>query len=69
VPLASPPEKMTMRLPLKQLCTTWRMRSVSVAIGIWYFSKTFCASACSTWAVGGLTLMTWAPSWAAMCAA
>jgi hypothetical protein len=34
VPFASPPEKMTMRLPLNVDCTTWRMRSDSVAIGI-----------------------------------
>ena len=34
VPFASPPEKMTMRFPLKALCTTWRMRSESFSIGI-----------------------------------
>ena len=31
MPLASPPEKMTMRLPLNALCTTCLTRSASVA--------------------------------------
>jgi len=38
VPLASPPEKMTMRRPPKELCTTWRVRSASVATGIFSLS-------------------------------
>ena len=69
MPLASPPEKMTMRLPLKALWTTWRTRSASVLVGMCYFSKTFFASACSMRSLGGFTLMMCAPSWAAICAA
>ena len=38
VPFASPPEKITMRLPLKDDCTTWRTRSASVSMGIRCFS-------------------------------
>src|SRR5204862_30032 len=34
VSFASPPEKMTMRRPLKALCTTWRTRSARGAVGV-----------------------------------
>jgi hypothetical protein len=37
-PLAAPPEKTTMRRPLKQLCTTWAMRSFSEPMAIFSFS-------------------------------
>ena len=69
VPLTSPPEKMTMRLPLNALCTTCRTRSASVETGMFAFSKAFFASGCSMWSDGGLTLMTCAPSCAVICAA
>ena len=39
------------------------------AMGTPAFSYAFLASACSMCAVGGFTLMTCAPSWAAICAA
>ena len=67
--LVAPPEKMTMRLPSKDDWTTWRTRSASVLIGTPALSYAFFASACSMCAVGGFTLMTCAPSWAAIWAA
>jgi hypothetical protein len=71
VPLASPPEKMTMRRPLNADCTQWRTRSAQGADGdvALLARRTFFASACSMCAFGGLTLMMCAPSCAAICAA
>ena len=41
---AAPPEKITIRCPLKALCTTWWTRSERVPIGICCLSYTFLAS-------------------------
>jgi hypothetical protein len=70
VPFASPPEKITMRLPLKALCTTWRMRSARVSIGMPVLLVDLLGARAARGAsFGGLTLMMCAPSCAAICAA
>ena len=67
--LFAPPEKITIRRPSNELCTTCLTRSASVLIGICVDSYTFFAAACSKCAVGNFTLMICAPSCAAICAA
>ena len=68
--LVAPPEKMTMRRPGEG-----RLHHVAHAVGQRVdlaraaFSYAFLASGCSMCWVGGLTLMTCAPSCAAICAA
>src|SRR5215471_13109260 len=52
--LVAPPEKITMRRPLKADWTTWRMRSARVEMGTAAFSYAFFASACSMCDVGGV---------------
>jgi hypothetical protein len=67
--LASPPEKITMRRPLKAPWITWATRSASVSVFTPAFSIALCAASISTCALGGLILMMCAPSWAAIWAA
>ena len=67
--LFAPPEKMTILRPSNELCTTCFTRSANVLIGTFSASYTFFAAACSKCAVGNLTLMIWAPNWAAIWAA
>jgi hypothetical protein len=52
VPFAGPPEKITIRLPLKAARTQYRTRSVSESSATPDFSKAFFASGCSMCALG-----------------
>ena len=68
-PLAAPPEKITMRRPSKAPWMTCFTRSASVSSLTPAFSSAAVAFSSHGAFVGGLTLMTSAPSWAAICAA